>query len=440
MEVVETLQKVIDYIEDNLKAEIHAEELAKLSGFSTYHFYHIFRTYVGMPVFAYITKRRLKQIIYEAQGDKSITDLALEYGFDTYPGFYKAFKGEYGCSPKKYLILALAEKPKPVNLTKEARIMLTKTQIKQLLSQWDIDLKNEIISSYEAEGNSRPNNTWSIGEKYIFKTGKNISGLRIHIAISNALKTQGIKVSCPIKTKNSKDFLVKDDRYYVLLNQIKGKALTTEQRYLGNRVEIGNKYGKAIGKLHKVLEVQSDNIEVDADNIYETVLDWALPKTKGIMEQWGVPLPNEFFEDYILGFKNLYPKLIQHIIHRDPNPSNIIFNNDEISGFIDFEISEKNIRIFDPCYCATGILSEAEKVDGGFEKWPELLTAIIQGYDNVCNLTKEEKQAIPYVIYSIQMIFIAWLSKYEEYKNLAMNNRRMLVWLWENSDRCFPNL
>lgn len=63
-----------------------------------------------------------------------------------------------------------------------------------------------------------------------------------------------------------------------------------------------------------------------------------------------------------------------NIIHRDANPSNILFSNGEVSGFIDFEISEKNIRLFDPCYCATGILSEAEGVEGNFEKWPELLS------------------------------------------------------------------
>ena len=46
-----------------------------------------------------------------------------------------------------------------------------------------------------------------------------------------------------------------------------------------------------------------------------------------------------------------------------------------------------------------------------------------------------EKEAILYVIYSIQMIFIAWLLDNETYKNLAMRNREMLIWLWENRDR-----
>lgn len=38
METMDILQKAITYIEENLKADISVEELAKLSGFSTYQF------------------------------------------------------------------------------------------------------------------------------------------------------------------------------------------------------------------------------------------------------------------------------------------------------------------------------------------------------------------------------------------------------------------
>jgi len=120
METIEILQRTTDYIEDNLKTDISADELAKFSGFSIYHFYDIFKSYIGMTVFAYITKRRLKHIIYQAQGKKNLADFALEYGFDTYAGFYKAFKREYGCSPQKYLKIATPKKPKAINVKEEA--------------------------------------------------------------------------------------------------------------------------------------------------------------------------------------------------------------------------------------------------------------------------------------------------------------------------------
>ena len=189
----------------------------------------------------------------------------------------------------------------------------------------------------------------------------------------------------------------------------------------------------AIAKLHQVLATQDRNIEADDNNLLDTVLNWALPKTKRLMEQWNCPLPETFYQDYITTFAKIYPDLPRHIIHRDPNPSNIMFENGEVTGFIDFIISERNVRIFDPCYCATGILSEAGSIDGGLKKWPEILKGIITGYKHTIKLTEAEIQAIPYIIYSIHLIFIAWLDRRDEFKDIALQNREMLAWLWNNS-------
>lgn len=440
MTTIQLLQKSIDYIEENLKSELSLSELAEISGFSTFHFCRIFSNYVGMPVAAFITKRRLYHGIYEIQIGKKTIDIALLYGFNTYAGFFKAFKREFGCSPTKYLKLNTAKKPMAVNLIREAKIMLTQREIKQILSNWNLDSNLEIEDTFTLGGTAKSDNTWLINGKYIFKTGKNIAGLKTHIAISKELEKSGVLAAIPIKTIEDEDFIIKDDKYFCLTNHIKGKFLTPEERYAGNRIEIGKKYGEAIGNLHKILKKQDKNLEVNDNNLLKTVLGWALPQTKITMEQWGCPLPDRFYEDFTENFSKLYNELPRHIIHRDPNPSNIMFHNDEVSGFIDFEISERNVRIFDPCYCATGILAEATTIADRFEKWDEILKGIITGYDSICKLTEAEKLAIPYVIYSIQMIFIAWLDGKEELKNLAMQNRKMLIWIWENKDKCFESL
>ncbi len=440
MTTIQLLQKSIDYIEENLKSELSLSELAEISGFSTFHFCRIFSNYVGMPVAAFITKRRLYHGIYEIQIGKKTIDIALLYGFNTYAGFFKAFKREFGCSPTKYLKLNTAKKPMAVNLIREAKIMLTQREIKQILSNWNLDSNLEIEDTFTLGGTAKSDSTWLINGKYIFKTGKNIAGLKTHIAISKELEKSGVLAATPIKTIEDEDFIIKDDKYFCLTNHIKGKFLTPEERYAENRIEIGKKYGEAIGNLHKILKKQDKNLEVNDNNLLKTVLGWALPQTKITMEQWGCPLPDRFYEDFTENFSKLYNELPRHIIHRDPNPSNIMFHNDEVSGFIDFEISERNVRIFDPCYCATGILAEATTIADRFEKWDEILKGIITGYDNICKLTEAEKLAIPYVIYSIQMIFIAWLDGKEELKNLAMQNRKMLIWIWENKDKCFESL
>lgn len=439
MTTIELLQNSINFIEENLKCELSVKEVAKVSGFSLYHFSRIFNDYVDMSVSAFITKRRLYYAIYEIQHGSKLVETALLYGFDTYAGFFKAFKREFGCSPTKYLKLNTAIEPIAVKLIEEAKIVLTQTQIKKLLSNWDIDMKLEIQPIWTTN-KSKFNHVWNIGDQYILKTGKNITGLKTNIEISKGLIKQGMVASYPIATIEGDDFITKGDRYYILTKKIKGETLTSEERYGEDRIKISKEYGRSIGKLHKILKKHENTLELNDNNLLETVLDWALPKTKVTMEQWGCPLPEEFYEDYINSFSKIYQELPRQIIHRDPNPSNIIFENGKVNGFLDFEISEYNVRIFDPCYCATGILSEANNIDNRYEKWNEILNGIIQGYDSICNITDIEKLAIPYIIYSIQMIFIAWLGGKEEYKDLAIQNREMMLWIWENRDGCFGDL
>ncbi len=433
MTTIQLIQVTVDYIEANLKSELSIIQLADLVGFSPYHFSRLFCSVVGMPVCAYITKRRLYHGIYAIQNGTKMIDAALDYGFHTHAGFYKAFLKEFGCSPRKYLKLSTATRPVAVDLSKEGKYMLTQTQIKQLLTNWNIDRKLDIGTVPLAGGARKSHETWAIGDNYIFKTGKNIAGLKTHIAISKALVKNGMNAAIPVPTKTGADFVTEDDRYFVLTHKVKGDFVTPEARYAGDRFTTGEKYGQAIAKLHQVLATQDRNIEADDNNLLDTVLNWALPKTKRLMEQWNCPLPETFYQDYITTFAKIYPDLPRHIIHRDPNPSNIMFENGEVTGFIDFIISERNVRIFDPCYCATGILSEAGSIDGGLKKWPEILKGIITGYKHTIKLTEAEIQAIPYIIYSIHLIFIAWLDRRDEFKDIALQNREMLAWLWNNS-------
>ena len=52
------LQQSLDYIEDNLRAEITAQELADLAGFSLFHYYRLFQQATGLPVMQYILRRK----------------------------------------------------------------------------------------------------------------------------------------------------------------------------------------------------------------------------------------------------------------------------------------------------------------------------------------------------------------------------------------------
>lgn len=92
----------------------------------------------------------------------------------------------------------------------------------------------------------------------------------------------------------------------------------------------------------------------------------------------------------------LYPALTKQVIHRDPNPGNMILTEGSW-GFIDFEMSEKNVRIFDPCYVATAILSETFEAgnEEKLRKWLTIFKNILCGYDAVENLLRKRRRRFP---------------------------------------------
>ena len=110
----------------------------------------------------------------------------------------------------------------------------------------------------------------------------------------------------------------------------------------------------------------------------------------------------------------------------------MIFDKKEFKGFVDFDLIEVNVRIFDICYCATAILSECFNNQINFKVWQTVLNNLIKGYNRIDELSEHEIEAIPYVIYSIEIICIAYFSKYDKFEELTERNISMLKWLTEN--------
>lgn len=110
------IQKGLDYIEDNLKTEITAVELAEDAGFSLFHYYRLFQQATGLPVMQYILRRRLLHGVYAMKQGATKIDAALMFGFDTYAGFYKAFCREFGSTPSSFLQSSRAKRPYRIDI------------------------------------------------------------------------------------------------------------------------------------------------------------------------------------------------------------------------------------------------------------------------------------------------------------------------------------
>lgn len=418
----EVIQDSIDYIEDNIKCDISAGELSERAGFSMFHYYRVFQSAVGMPVMQYILRRRLLNAIYEIKCGQKMIDAALVYGFETHAGFYKAFTREFGCTPAQYLKLHRVKKPYRINLIKEEHIMVTHKKATTILKAWG--LENEMISDiyYEGSGN-RNENAFYVGKDYVLKFSANLGKLKNHIMISKALENGGLFAATPVETLVREEYIADGELYFCLLKRLEGHQVKIDSMYQDDLSGNARFVGEVIGQLSKVLE--NVDVPVNDANIYESVANWAIPNLRG-----KINVPEEVFEDYMKNFGEILKSLPMQVIHRDPNPGNIIVAGDKW-GFIDFELSERNIRIFDPCYAATAILSESFETgnETKLSKWIQIYKNIMYGYDDVVKLAEAEKKAVPYVILSNQLLALAWFEGKEKFREIYETNKKMTEWL-----------
>ena len=102
MNYIDVMEKCEKYIEEHLEYPPSAAELAEFSGYSLYHFCHLFRAHFGVPVAEYIAHKKLEKAAENIASGMSITESALRAGYDTPSGFAKAFRKEYGINASEY--------------------------------------------------------------------------------------------------------------------------------------------------------------------------------------------------------------------------------------------------------------------------------------------------------------------------------------------------
>jgi len=254
-----------------------------------------------------------------------------------------------------------------------------------------------------------------VGEDFVLKYTANLGKLKNHIEVSKAIKSIGLLSASPVMTITGQEYIQDGELYFYVTRRIKGMQMVSQHFGDGDARFVG----EIIGQLHLALNKIEDCVR-EAD-LLATVRDWALPNAKQALG-----LTDAFCREYLDSFAALYPKLPRQIIHRDPNPGNIICNQDQW-GFIDFDLAERNARIYDPCYAATAVLSEGFGKDN--EPWLEVYRNIIFGYDSVVHLTNVERKAIPYMILANQFVCLAWFAGQDKYAELFETNKRMTLWL-----------
>lgn len=409
------MQRMLELIEATLDADVSPAELAAASGYSYWHFLHLFRQEVGMSLNRYRTRRRLAHAVWHVSQGMRITDAALRWGFETHSGFYRAFQLEYGCSPTAYLREHRVRRPSVPLLKEEEFRMLTRERFREALSHWGLDLPITPVL-YPGSGHTSETAVY-VGDDLIFKAYRDDRTCRLALALAEALDHQGIPAALPVPLPDGALSLSLCGMQVTLCHRVPGDSFRAD-RLLADPESNGRRIGAALAGLHKALAGLDDLPLVDDQDCAAHLTDWALPRAKDA-------LPDNFPADYAAQIETLR-SLPRSIIHRDPNPANLVDAGDRV-GFIDFDLSVRSVRIFDPCYHATAILSETFGRNDA--AWPAYCKAVLTGYDSVSPLTEEEWAAVPTMLIGNELLALAAFAGSTKYREVFEVNQRMLAWM-----------
>jgi len=97
--VLNKLNNVIDYIENNLTGNLTLESISEYAEVSNYHFRTVFFYISEITLTEYIKNRKLSEANRDLLNGERVTDVAFKYGYESMDGFTRAFKKWSGFLP-----------------------------------------------------------------------------------------------------------------------------------------------------------------------------------------------------------------------------------------------------------------------------------------------------------------------------------------------------
>lgn len=98
------MQRVLDHIDRHLDGDLDLAAVSSVAAFSKFHFHRQFKATFGLSLHRYVQLARLRQAskrLADGQGP-SVTDIALDAGYETPDAFARAFRQRFQQSPSDF--------------------------------------------------------------------------------------------------------------------------------------------------------------------------------------------------------------------------------------------------------------------------------------------------------------------------------------------------
>lgn len=298
-----------------------------------------------------------------------------------------------------------------------------KDKITQIISNWELENK-EIKQIY--------NTTWQVGDDYVLKVYQSFSMLDRNLKILQLLDRMDIPVGKPIATTNNEQYVSFDNWFCFLSRRLPESNIVR----IGNDGRIAAIMGEIIADLHMAFKKCEDVNVFWNNSLLDEMNGWV--KSNFEASDWKF-ISKEEYEQTVSQLAMLYDHLPVQLIHRDVHFGNFLFSDGKFSAYIDFDLSQRNIRIFDLCYFLLGLLSEKEKLEITDEQWFDLVKKAFAGYGRKLKLTEAEKNAVPYVMECIELPFVSYFESVNDIR-CAEDAYKIFALVKKQENRIWRNL
>lgn len=292
------------------------------------------------------------------------------------------------------------------------------TVMKEMLKEWN--LEHPPVQIYHS--------AWSIKDQYVIKEYGDKNSLKRNLEMFKILHKTGIPVPEIIPLTNGEEYFVQNDKMYMLTTKLKGKNIVNvnqcDEKWFFN-------FGTILARLHIAFSECEKIISYWNNSLLEEMNGWVSRNLNQFRPEY---LDQNEAKKAISELSRVYYELPKQLIHRDVHLGNFLFDNQNFSGYIDFDISQSNIRIFDVCYFLLGILLEEDNNRVEAKRWYIIVRQVIEGYDSLMMLSHIEKQAIPCVMANIELLFTAYFLGIGDEK-LAKDSADLFWFVRENEDK-----
>lgn len=241
-----------------------------------------------------------------------------------------------------------------------------KEQIEQVLPLWGIEGR-QIVQIYTS--------AWEINCRYVIKIYDEKNHLERNIRILTILSECDIPVAEIVPTTGNEKYVAYNGKYFFM-----SKKLTGSSNDDIRDTRLARQMGYAIARLHGAFIECEKAIEFWDNSLLAEMQGWIRDNLKA--NEWQI-LSEDEYSKVTEQLQQVYDVLPKQLIHRDVHFGNFLFTDDKISGYIDFDLSQRNIRIFDLCYFMTGLLAEETEFALTPDEWLHIVFVVFEGYESI---------------------------------------------------------